>query len=96
MCITLFSIVAVHWVKTVKLLNKLFQAGYTDEKSVTAMSIDDIFQIFQIIGDSRIAITGAFFRFIDSLVEMNRRRLIRPGRTPPRPSDRPGPDSFLT
>ena len=28
--------------KTVKLLNKLFQAGYTDEKSVTAMTMDDI------------------------------------------------------
>ena len=28
--------------KTVKLLNKLFQAGYTDEKSVTDMTMDDI------------------------------------------------------
>ena len=31
--------------KTVKLLNKLFQAGYIDEKSVTAMSMDDILEL---------------------------------------------------
>ena len=31
--------------KTVKLLNKLFQAGYTDEKSVTTMSMDDILEL---------------------------------------------------